>query len=255
MNFKNGVHNAIDFEATEQQLCETSGVSFLDCEAVDFIDIEILKKFPKFNNLKLSRSNIPTLKNIFAADLKMIQFLDLGNNNLKIIEAHVFDELVKLKWINLAENKIEEILHPIFAKNKKLEYIDLNHNQIRSLHPKIFDGLDELNEVLFGVNPTINKDFIDYKIQNLKVELKPLFDSYLLKCGSGRELDHQEEAEDEGAGPSSLTPANYKVIFDQNCDLNLELADGNSLTRSWKKLSHFCIPGDWMELLKMFLLC
>ncbi len=161
----------------------------------------------------------------------MIQYLDLGNNNLKIIEAHVFDELVELKWINLAENKIEEILHPIFAKNKKLEYIDLNHNQIRSLHPKIFDGLDELNEVLFGVNPTINKDFIDYKIQNLKVELKPLFDSYLLKCGPGRnrELDGQENEEYGGAGPSSSTPANYRSIFDQNCDLTLELANGKTL--------------------------
>ncbi len=29
----------------------------------------------------------------------------------------------------------------------------------------------------------------------------------------------------------------------------------NSLTRSWKRLSHFFIPGDWMELMKMFLLC
>jgi Leucine-rich repeat (LRR) protein len=81
----------------------------------------------------------------------------------------------------LAENEIEEILHPIFAKNKKLEFINISFNQIRSLHLNLFDGLDKLKEVWFQGNPIIDKKFEKSNMKMLCVEMKPLFDSYLLK--------------------------------------------------------------------------
>jgi hypothetical protein len=123
---------------------------------VDFIDIDILKRFPNLNGLVIWDCNIPVLKNIFTVDLKMIQYLGLSWNKIKILEAHVFNELVELKWIDLGGNKIEEILHPIFAKNKKLEFADLSCNKIRTLHPFIFDGLPRLVQVNFDGNPKIN---------------------------------------------------------------------------------------------------
>ncbi len=107
----------------------------------------------------------------------MIQCLDLSFNRIKNIEAHVFDELVDLKYINLSGNNIEEILYPIFAKNKKLEYIDFSYsNQIQSLHPSLFDGLDNLEEMRFR-----NYKFDKSNMKMIRVELKPLFDSYFMK--------------------------------------------------------------------------
>jgi hypothetical protein len=132
LSFQNGIHNKIDFSVTDQQKRDTKSVSFQRCSAVNFIDIEILKRFPNMNGLIFWKSNIPVLKNIFTVELKMIQYLGLERNKIKILEAYVFDELVELKWIMLAGNEIEEILHPIFAKNKKLELVDLSFNKIRS---------------------------------------------------------------------------------------------------------------------------
>jgi Leucine-rich repeat (LRR) protein len=133
-------------------------VAFWFCKAVDFIDIEILKRFPNLNGLTFCGSNIPILKNIFTVELKMIQYLSLWSKRIKVLEAHVFDELVELKWIDLAYNEIEEILHPIFAKNKKLEFIRLSFNKIRTLHPNLFDDLPKLEKVWFLSNPTINEN-------------------------------------------------------------------------------------------------
>ncbi len=179
--FKSGIHEKIDFEVTEEQKQETTAVSFWDCPAVDFIDLEILKRFPNLNGLTFFRSNIPIPKNIFTVELKMLQYLSLERNKIKVLEAHVFDELVELKWIDLRQNEIEEILHPIFAKNKKLEYISLFTNKIQTLHPNLFDDLPELEEVRFSGNPTINKNFDQSNMKMLNVKLKPLFDNYLLK--------------------------------------------------------------------------
>jgi Leucine-rich repeat (LRR) protein len=150
---------------------------------LDFVDVEILKRFPNLNGLTFVGSNIPILKNIFTVELKMIQYLGLNSNKIKVLEAHVFDELVELKWIYLARNEIEDILHPIFAKNKKLEFVSLDFNKIQTLHPNLFDGLLKLEKVCFFSNPTINKKFDQSNMKMLREELKPAFDNYLLKYG------------------------------------------------------------------------
>jgi Leucine-rich repeat (LRR) protein len=184
LSFKNEICNKIEFEVTDQQKCDTKSVWFIDCPAVDFIDMEILKRFPNLNALTFFDSDIPILKNIFTVELKMIQYLCLVKNQIKILEAHVFDELVELKWIDLANNEIEEILHPIFAKNKKLGNINFHCNQIQTLHPNLFEGLPRLQEVDFDGNPKINKYFNLSNIHTLKEGLKPLFDNYLEKYRS-----------------------------------------------------------------------
>jgi hypothetical protein len=181
LSFENKTHEKIEFEVTDQQKRHTKWVKFINFPAANFIVIEILKRFPNLNGLRFWNSSIPILKNIFFVEMKMIQYLGLEQNKIKVLEAHVFDELVELKWINLVDNEIEEILHPIFAKNKKLEFVNLSLNKIRTLHPNLFDDLPKLVEVRFYWNPTINKDFDQSNMKMLREELKPLFDNYWLK--------------------------------------------------------------------------
>jgi hypothetical protein len=192
LSFKSGIHKKVDFAATEQQRLDTKTVYFGFCSAVDFVDIEILKRFPNLNGLRFRSSNIPILRNIFTVELKMIQYLDLNSNKIQNLEPHVFDELVELKWISLSGNEIEEILHPIFAKNKKLEFADLSCNKIRSLHPNIFEYLPRLDKVWFSENPIINKIFDQSNIKTMNEELKPLFDNYARKCGNSNRIRELE---------------------------------------------------------------
>jgi hypothetical protein len=183
LSFINGRHNEIEFEVTDQQKRDTKSVCFGNCSAVDFVDIDILKRFPNLNGLSFNESNIPILKTIFTVELKMIQYLDLWNNKIKSLGAHVFDELVELKRIGLGLNELEEISHPIFAKNKKLVSVYLHNNQLKLLHPNLFDGLNFLKGVQLESNPIINKKFGQSNMKMLSVELKPLFDNYFLKYG------------------------------------------------------------------------
>jgi Leucine-rich repeat (LRR) protein len=182
LSFIDGTHNKIKFTLTDQQKRDTKAVSFRHCSAVDFIDLGILKRFPKLNGLRISESNIPILKKIFTFELKMIQHLGLSWNKIQVLEPHVFDELVELKWIDLLGNDIEKILGPIFAKNKKLEFVDLSFNRIQSLYPNLFDGLPKLAKVCLFENPTIDESY--QSIEMLKMGLKPLFANYWLTYGS-----------------------------------------------------------------------
>jgi hypothetical protein len=192
LSFKNGIHEKIEFEVTDQQKRDTTVVWFSKCSAADFIDLEILKKFPNLIGLKFCNSNIQILKNIFTVELKLIQYLDLAANKIKNLEAHVFDELVELKWISLSGNEIEEILHPIFAKNKKLKVVNLSENKIHTLYPNLFVGLPRLEAVQFYGNPTINSIFFQPNVKtDLIDKLEPLFNNYLMRFGASRirELD------------------------------------------------------------------
>ncbi len=131
--------------------------------------------------------------------MKMLQYLNLNANNIRKLEANIFDELVELKWFSLLENEVEEIPHPVFAKNKKLEFINLSCNQLQLLHPKIFDGLEILEEVDFEGNPSISKiygkssrSFSFFPLEILNTDLKPLFDKYLLKYGNQEKIKELE---------------------------------------------------------------
>ncbi len=195
LSFKNGIYKKIEFAVTEQQQYETRTVSFENCSAVDFIDIELLKRFPNLNGLRFRNFSIvsmPILKNIFTVELKMIQYLDLSGNGIKELEAHVFDELVELRWINLEINNIYEISHPIFAKNKKLQYVDLTKNQIRSLHPNLFDDLPRLDEVRLLRNGGIHDIFDQSNIKWMNLRLRHLFNYKLQIDGSSNRVEELE---------------------------------------------------------------
>jgi hypothetical protein len=188
-SFKYGIHKQLVFPVTAKQKRDTTAVLFINCEAVDFIDIEILKIFPNLNNLKFWGPNIPILKNIFTVEMQMIQYLDLSEVMIKNLDAHVFDELVELQWISLERSGIEEILYPIFAKNEKLEIVDLTHNKIQTLHPNLFDGLPKLEEVRFFGIPYVNQNFKKKQMNTLNEELKPLFDNYEAKYGPNKIME------------------------------------------------------------------
>ncbi len=196
LSFKSDIHQKVKLLITSQQKRDTRAISFQHCLALDFIDLDVLKKFPNLIGLEFYQSNIPVIKNVFTTDMKMLQYLNLNANNIRKLEAHVFDELVELRRLSLLQNEITEIPHPVFAKNKKLEFIDLSSNQLQLLHPKIFDGLEKLDEINFHGNPRINKRFKNstgsFNLEVLNAELKPIFDKYALKYGNLEKIKELE---------------------------------------------------------------
>jgi Leucine-rich repeat (LRR) protein len=154
------------------------------CKTVEFIPIDLLKKFPKFEELGIVFSEVIQVpKNLFTADLKMLQALHLFKTKTERIDVEAFTALTELKVIHITGNEVEEIPHKLFEKNLKLEEIDLSENLIHSLHPELFDGLVNLKEVDLMNNLRFSKKIGQENIPKLKEELKLLFDSYIKKYG------------------------------------------------------------------------
>jgi hypothetical protein len=154
------------------------------CGIVEFIPIKVLQKFRNLKELAILFSKmIQVPKNLFTADLKMLQSLILCANKTEKIDIEAFTALTELKEITLRKNEIEEIPHKIFEKNLKLEKIVLSDNLIQLLHPELFDGLVNLKEVDLTNNLRFSKKIGEEKIPKLSEELKPLFDNYIKKYG------------------------------------------------------------------------
>ncbi|XP_043248170.1 protein toll [Colletes gigas] len=139
---------------------------------------EHLKGFPKLKNLILSTNNIGVVSDDLFADMPMLIWLDLRDNNvhlppgifrnisklkvlelgrnmMRTIEPGIFDQLSDLRLLNLWQNKFTEIEPGTFDKLVSLKSLDINTNELITLPKDIFAKLENLEVLnLFGNNFT-----------------------------------------------------------------------------------------------------
>jgi Leucine-rich repeat (LRR) protein len=113
--------------------------------SIDKIPREIFKEFPSLRQIKISNKSVPVLKdNWFSTYFMKIEYLDLSQNHIEVIEEKALDNLVNLIWLNLESNELK-VLHSFeFRNNKKLEYINLNNNQIDKINRRTLSNLKNL---------------------------------------------------------------------------------------------------------------
>jgi hypothetical protein len=146
---------------------------------VEVIPLEIFIQFPNLNGFSISSSNIPILKkNLFKEEFKCLQYLQLSNNGIKLIEERTFYHLQELKWINLSHNRIEVVQFLIFQWNPKLIYINFSSNKIKAIIPNLFDNLKGLIYVDFEQNVCVNDGFqkSTSTLTNMREELANCFE-------------------------------------------------------------------------------
>jgi hypothetical protein len=149
------------FSGVSAEKSAATVVHFESPSQIDFLPKEISNDFPQLNGIMIKRCNtFTTIKEkFFGQDFKVIQYLDLGDNQIEKIEANAFQHLTKLKWIELSYNQLRSLPHQIFKNNPKLILIGFEWNEINSITPDFFKNLNKMQHVTFYSNQCISKDF------------------------------------------------------------------------------------------------
>ncbi len=199
------------FIRTKEEEKETTVVEFWNSPVVNFIPVEMFQQFPALNGLKIHLSSLPTLKSdLFTIECERIEFLDLGFNDIEVIEAMALKNLTKLKWIRLEGNLMKSLNDQIFAYNNKLTYIDFGLGNIDMINKRSFFYLRDLRYVNFEKNECANAEIScgsENCIKKIHTILSPCFE----KCDSNGECRNASESR------VMIPSNNTKAIQTLNC--------------------------------------
>ncbi|XP_008550475.1 protein toll isoform X2 [Microplitis demolitor] len=127
--------NSLTLEDNELSNLTTDPFKDLPNLAVmNFRDNDISELPPNFLNvpsikvIELGYNNLKVIERSTFANLGRLYFLNLWNNQISKIEPHSFDEIQSLESINLHNNKLTAIPPGTFSRLSKLKTINLSHN-------------------------------------------------------------------------------------------------------------------------------
>ncbi|XP_017074645.2 LOW QUALITY PROTEIN: leucine-rich repeat-containing protein 15 [Drosophila eugracilis] len=173
----------------ESQKLEEVTVKTLDCREntctnldypniseVAFLSAEVTKNLKGYESLILHSSSLANLpRNIFVNLPQLVEFdvlecqlqsiekecfdggknlkrLNLGGNNLKILDRNTFKLATELEELNLSDNQLEDLSTTIFLPLKKLLKINLSNNQLMQISQNTFSQLRSLKSINLNSN-------------------------------------------------------------------------------------------------------
>jgi hypothetical protein len=156
----------IDFSKSFTKAISNKQFSFnLFLEVAYFSENE-MKSFPKFCQkskptyigcrLRELKFNSNNLKKIFFSDLlemTNLEYLNLENNSIALIEFHSFSDLIKLETLILSLNRLTYFNDTfIFSLLSNLKFLNLSSNQIEIIQSNLFDSLFKLETLDLSFN-------------------------------------------------------------------------------------------------------
>lgn len=107
--------------------------------------------YPSLHTLSLACNNLEKLQSNTFQDLKLLESLNLANNNLHIDyqeTSHALKTLPRLRVLDLSENKLDEEMAATLLQNlTSLEYLNLSGNLLQRLDETSFSDLHQLKEL------------------------------------------------------------------------------------------------------------
>ena len=117
-------------------------------------------------------------KNNIFLGLENLKILDLSNNQIRLIDKHLFKSLHLLTHLYLNDNNVSSLHKETFAHLKSLIKIDLSFNQIKHLPKTTFHNLENLKELSLNNNQLkeINKSAFHglFRLQKLNLGFNQL---------------------------------------------------------------------------------
>lgn len=107
--------------------------------------------YPLLNTLSLACNSLEKLEFNTFRDSKLLESLNLANNNLRIgyqETSHALKTLTRLRVLDLSENKLDEEMAATLLQNlTSLEYLNLSGNLLQRLDETSFRDLPQLKEL------------------------------------------------------------------------------------------------------------
>ncbi|XP_022904047.1 toll-like receptor Tollo [Onthophagus taurus] len=112
----------------------------------------------KTHNIDWSAMTLKVSSNIFTDELRMLERLDLGENNIWSLPEGIFCPLYSLEFLNLTHNRIREVSSFKFTQHTSekcggsIKIIDLSKNKIDNLPSGQLSGLSTLQKLYLQEN-------------------------------------------------------------------------------------------------------
>ncbi|XP_051560541.1 SLIT and NTRK-like protein 1 [Myxocyprinus asiaticus] len=125
----------------------------VNCEGRKIESVAYLKPKPlSAHELNLRDNNIHAVKRNQLRGYHSLNLLDLGGNNIKVIENYTFHNLTELRWLYMDKNYLDTLLAEMFVGLQNLEYLSLEYNDIQLIMPGTFSPMPNLRILFLNNN-------------------------------------------------------------------------------------------------------
>lgn len=119
---------------------ELSSIPNKDCLGVDIVSLDA-----RFNNFD-------QLTNNFFDETLDLEHVDMGNNDIRVVEEDSLKKLSNLRYLDLSNNYIEIFSEKTFSSSEMLEFVDLSFNLITFISESTFENNSKLKYLNLGGN-------------------------------------------------------------------------------------------------------
>ncbi|XP_030265865.1 SLIT and NTRK-like protein 1 isoform X2 [Sparus aurata] len=160
------VLNGVDGDREQQQLhnvtcpppcnCKLVGSRLglgVNCEGKKIESLANLKPRPfSAHELNMRDNNIHAVKKNQLLGYSSLNLLDLGGNNIKVIDNGTFQNQSELRWLYMDKNYLDTLLAEMFAGLVNLEYLSLEYNDIQLIVAGAFSPMPNLRVLFLNNN-------------------------------------------------------------------------------------------------------
>jgi Leucine-rich repeat (LRR) protein len=148
----------------------------LSSNNVSYVNEDLLTGLTKLTGLNLRENNLH-LSSGFFNHTPGLQWLELGDNDLRSLKRGTFDNLKNLTLLNLWKNHLTELQPGVFDKLVSLQTLDLNANNLNILNEHVFAKLGKLKVVNLSRNNFTHLLPSNLLRNNTKLQTVSLFDN------------------------------------------------------------------------------
>lgn len=124
----------------------------VNCEGKKIDSLSSLKPKPlAAHELNIRDNNIHAVKRNQLLGYSSLNLLDLGGNNIKVIDNGTFQNQSELRWLYVDKNYLDTLMAEMFVGLVNLEYLSLEYNDIQLIVAGAFSPMPNLR-VLFLSN-------------------------------------------------------------------------------------------------------
>lgn len=125
----------------------------VNCEGKKIESLSSLKPRPlAAHELNMRNNNIHAIKKNQLLGYSSLNLLDLGGNNIKMIDNSTFQNQSELRWLYMDKNYLDTLIAEMFVGLVNVEYLSLEYNDIQLIVAGAFSPMPNLRVLFLNNN-------------------------------------------------------------------------------------------------------